>query len=107
MLSAPTISSSDNIQGSVIIYLKNGEALQLGKTTAKDYVDNKSVVLYSLTSTQIKTLSNSNISTIRYSIANSFNKEGFTANNIGYDTKGYPDANESTSTAQEIRELFK
>ncbi len=109
MLAAQTITSSNVIQGAIIIYLQNGKAIQAEKYLDKDYVDNRSVVLYFLSMEQIKMLCSSDISTIRYSIVtNPYNdKQGFTARNIGYDLNGLPDASLFTKTSIEIKELFK
>lgn len=109
MLSTGGVFSEDeSIGGTVLIYLNNGEVLTVTNRLHKDYVDEKTVVVYSISSSQINKLKLINISQIRYSIIASYGgKSGFTADNR-YNKSYNPGVYDEGvyQTARDINELF-
>ncbi len=100
--------ATQSIGGTILLYLSNGKALTVTNRLHKDFADEKSTVIYSISSSQINTLRAVNISQIRYSIVSSYNKAGFTAQNRynkSFELNEYDEGVYATS--EEINELFK
>lgn len=100
MLSTETLLNE--IGGTVILYLVDGNALTLHQRIARDRVNNASTVLYSMLLSDLKKLKASDISTIRYSLIYPNDRiirvESYTAQNVG--------GLDHFSTATEISTLF-
>jgi hypothetical protein len=58
----------ENFSEKLIIYLEDGTVISCNKRTASDYIDGKAKAVYSLTGEQLKSLMNSNIHTVRYTL---------------------------------------
>ncbi len=86
MLSTRVPFEFSHIAGTVMLYLNNGAVLKLQNRVASDNVDDESIVVYSISLTQIKSLKESDIKTIRYSISEHGTLRNYTAENIGIDT---------------------
>ena len=72
-----------SISGSVYLILQNGNMVTLNSRVAKDHVDDKSKVLFSISPANYALLRKNDIMQIRFSIANSMmkTKENYTAKN--------------------------
>ena len=82
MLSTGGVFSEDqSIGGTILIYLSNGETLSLSTRLHKDFADEKTTVVYALSSIQIQKLKLYDISKIRYYIISFGGKSGYTAEN--------------------------
>ena len=100
-------SENESIGGAVLIYLTNGEVMTLNKRLYKDYADEKTTVIYTISLSQINKLKQVNISQIRYSIIAVYGKTGYTAQNRynkSYELNVYDEGN--YQTALEVNKLF-
>ena len=109
------------IGGPLLLYLNNGKVLTLQPRILKDNVDEKAISIYTINETQIKSLCESNIVKVRYSIIEGATRSNYTAQNIGITTSelrpkkgflgedlGYENINTTTpyNTSDEISFLF-
>lgn len=106
VFSTNTFSSEEKISGPILFYMKDGNVLTFNNCISKDYVNEESVVVYSVTPSQFISLKIVDISKIRYSIVCPYDKKGFTAENKNL-ISGYPLVYESHETAKEIKELLE
>lgn len=107
MLSTHSISDQENVSGTVIIYLENGNALSVSNRIYRDFADDQSIAIYPLSENQIASLKTSNISKIRFSLVSSFDKRGITAENrINVSKDPSQIKIDVSDTSEEIAALF-
>lgn len=101
------------IKGKAIIYLDDGSVLTLLDKGKRDYVDETSTNVYSLTAAEIIKLKNSNINTVRFTIkcpgtnCESSEDGNFTAKNEFEKSFSLSSEKKRINTMELIVELFK
>lgn len=103
MISIGLPYKSDQIAGTVKVFLNDGSIIKCTDRGIRDHVDGQSISLYNLTTKEIEQLKYSIISKIRFSIKDNFGYNSYTADNkkISFDTNGYYE------TDNDIIYLFK
>lgn len=70
----------------IIIYLEDGSVLTCSENTAPEWVDDRTLALYTLTDDQLNKLKSSNIHTVKYTLS-FFSELKYSASNKGIETK--------------------
>lgn len=99
---------TQSIGGTISIYLKDGRVITLTNRLHKDFADEKSTVIYSVSLAQLNILKIVDILQIRYNLVSSYSKTGFTAQNRYNKSFNLNEYDEGVYvTSKEINELFK
>jgi hypothetical protein len=110
-ISTKVFNASESLTGSIQLYLSDGSTLKLSKKINKDYVNQTSVAIFSISISEIKKLKNSDIVNIRFNTAIQYgDMEGHSVSNYIYRQEpsrngGYHYAKETWYTSQEINKL--
>lgn len=98
-------SETQSIGGKILIYLSNGDVLEINKRLYKDFADKKATSIYSITLNQINKLKTYDIAQIRYSLIDGYGgKSGTTAENR-YNNGHYPGIVHKEGAFQTAREI--
>jgi len=108
MLTVSSEYGQASITGAILVYLKNGKAIQLLKKIASDYANDKVSVIYSIGANDLKEMRASNIIDIRFTYISPFKeKMGLNARNGQTYNNGMEVVdNVEIKTAVEVEKLF-